>query len=136
MSTLFSRRPIVAAIAFSLVVLAGSTVAFADEPTEPTEPTEPAERIEAAEPVEADEPAAIALDEIVVSAGYSLNRETPVEGVALSRDEILKLPTFADDLYRAIDLVPGTSGADVSAAFSVRGAPYQDVLVRLDGVEL
>ena len=76
------------------------------------------------------------LDEIEVSASYSLNRETPVEGVALSRDEILKLPTFADDLFRAINLVPGASGNDVSSAFSIRGAPFGEVLVRLDGVEL
>ncbi|MEO1366745.1 MAG: TonB-dependent receptor, partial [Acidobacteriota bacterium] len=84
----------------------------------------------------ADEPAATELDEITVSASYSLNRETPVEGVALSRDQILELPTFADDIFRAINLVPGTSGDDVSAAFSLRGAPYEEVLVRLDGVEL
>ncbi|MEM8998157.1 MAG: TonB-dependent receptor, partial [Acidobacteriota bacterium] len=84
----------------------------------------------------AEEPATTELDEITVSASYSLNRETPVEGVALSRDQILELPTFADDIFRAINLVPGTSGNDVSAAFSLRGAPYEEVLVRLDGVEL
>ena len=83
-----------------------------------------------------DEELPTTLDEIEVSASYSLNRETPVDGVALSRDEIVKLPTFADDLFRAINLVPGTSGNDVSSAFSVRGAPFGEVLVRLDGVEL
>jgi hypothetical protein len=83
-----------------------------------------------------DEETLTTLDEIEVTASYSLNRETPVDGVALSRDEIVKLPTFADDLFRAINLVPGTSGNDVSSAFSVRGAPFGEVLVRLDGVEL
>ena len=78
----------------------------------------------------------VALDEIVVSASYSLNRENPADSIALSREQILELPTFGDDLFRAISLVPGTSGNDISSAFSVRGAPYEEVLVRLDGVEL
>ena len=91
------------------------------------------------EPVEqptANEPATTELDEITVSASYSLNRTTPAEGIALSREQILELPTFADDLFRAINLVPGASGNDVSSAFSLRGAPYEEILVRLDGVEL
>lgn len=77
-----------------------------------------------------------ALDDLVVSASYSLNRETPVDSVAFSREALLELPTFGDDLFRAISLVPGTSGNDLSSAFAVRGAPYEQVLVRLDGVEL
>ncbi|MCG8455974.1 MAG: Plug domain-containing protein, partial [Holophagales bacterium] len=87
-------------------------------------------------PTASEVPAATTLDEITVSASYSLNRETPVDAIALSRDQIVELPTFGDDLFRAINLVPGTSGNDVSSAFSVRGAPYEEVLVRLDGVEL
>ena len=78
----------------------------------------------------------VTLDEITVSAGYSLNRETPSGTIGLSRQDIEELPTFGDDLFRAISLVPGTAGNDVSSAFSVRGAPYEEILVRLDGIEL
>ena len=59
-----------------------------------------------------------------------------MESVSFSREEILELPTFGDDLFRAIALVPGTSGSDVSSAFTVRGGAYQEVLVTLDGIEL
>lgn len=91
---------------------------------------------EPAAETEETEPAAEALDEIVVSASYSLNRSDPTASLPFSKEDIDKLPTFADDLYRAVALLPGTSGNDVSARFTVRGGPHEDVLVRLDGVEL
>ncbi|MEM1203992.1 MAG: TonB-dependent receptor [Acidobacteriota bacterium] len=77
-----------------------------------------------------------ALDEIVVSSSYSLNRTEPTASVMLTRKEILELPTFADDLYRAVALLPGTSSNDVSARFSVRGGRHEETLVELDGIEL
>ncbi|MEO1083921.1 MAG: TonB-dependent receptor, partial [Acidobacteriota bacterium] len=119
---------------FALVVLAFVLGLAAEASSAQVADNAPAPRTEG--DVDGEEPATTELDEITVSASYSLNRETPVTGVALSRDQILDLPTFADDIFRAINLVPGTSGSDVSAAFSLRGAPYEEVLVRLDGVEL
>jgi hypothetical protein len=76
------------------------------------------------------------LDEIVVTAGYSLLRDQPISVVELDREEILELPHFGDDLYRAVAVLPGTSGNDFSAQFTVRGGLHDEILVRLDGLEL
>ena len=51
-------------------------------------------------------------------------------------EEIAEMPHFGDDLYRAVAVLPGTSAKDFSARFSVRGGMHEDVLVRLDGLEL
>jgi len=81
-------------------------------------------------------PLAVALKEIRVTASASLLKEQPVAAVALDRKEISELPHFGDDLYRAITALPGTSGGDFSARFSVRGGLYDETLVKLDGQEL
>ena len=76
------------------------------------------------------------LAEIEVTASYSLNRDEPVSGVALSQEEILRLPHFGDDLYRAMSVMPGIAGNDVSAQFNVRGGFYRDTALRIDGIEI
>jgi hypothetical protein len=77
-----------------------------------------------------------ALDEIVVSARYSLLRDEPVAVVDLDRAQIMDLPHFGDDLFRAVSILPGMSSKDFSARFSIRGGPHDELLVRLDGLEL
>lgn len=67
-------------------------------------------------------PLPVALDEIQVTASVSILREQPTAAVALDREEISELPHFGDDLYRAINVLPGTSGGDFSARFAVGGA--------------
>ena len=66
-------------------------------------------------------PLPVALDEIQVTASVSILREQPTAAFALDREEISELPHFGDDLYRAINVLPGTSGGDFSARFAVRG---------------
>jgi outer membrane receptor protein involved in Fe transport len=78
----------------------------------------------------------VALDEIRVTASLSLLKERPTAAVALDRKEISELPHFGDDLYRAITVLPGTSGGDFSARFAVRGGLYDETLVTLDDQEL
>jgi outer membrane receptor protein involved in Fe transport len=81
-------------------------------------------------------PLPVALDEIRVTATVSILRERPTAAVALDRKEISELPHFGDDLYRAITVLPGTSGGDFSARFAVRGGLYDETLVTLDDQEL
>ena len=78
----------------------------------------------------------IPLDEVVVTSRFSLLTDQPVSTISLSREQIVKIPHFADDLFRAIQVLPGVSSGDFSAAFSVRGGLYDEILVRLDGHEL
>jgi len=83
------------------------------------------------------EPAPIALDEIVVTPSMvTLLRTDPVAAMAFDRDEILALPHLGGDLFRALSLVPGISGNELSAEFHVRGGRTDEVLVMLDNVEL
>ena len=77
-----------------------------------------------------------ALDEIVVTARYSLLRDEPVAVVDLDREQIMELPHFGDDLFRAVSILPGISSKDFSARFNIRGGPHDELLVRLDGLEL
>ena len=78
----------------------------------------------------------VPVEEIHVTAKHTLLREEPITVVNLDRQEIAELPHFGDDLYRAVAVLPGTSAKDFSARFSVRGGLHDDVLVRLDGLEL
>ena len=78
----------------------------------------------------------IPLKEIVVTASASILREAPASAVALDRTQINELPHFGDDLYRAVAVLPGVSGGDISARFAVRGGLYDETLVTLDGQEL
>ena len=90
----------------------------------------------AQEPAASEKPTVTSLDEIEVTASHSILREEPVSAVALSRQQIEKLPHFGDDLFRAISVLPGTSSEDFSAAFNVRGGFNSEVLTRIDGVEI
>jgi hypothetical protein len=76
------------------------------------------------------------LREIVVTSSVSILREDPVSTVALDRTEISELPHFGDDPYRAIAVLPGASGGDISGRFNVRGGFHDELLVRLDEMEL
>lgn len=75
-------------------------------------------------------------DEIDVSSSYRLYVREPAPPVSLSREQISKLPHFGDDPYRTITLLPGVSGAELTARFALRGGLHSEILVRLDGLEL
>jgi outer membrane receptor protein involved in Fe transport len=78
----------------------------------------------------------VPLREIVVTSSVSILREEPVATVSLDREQIMELPHFGDDLYRAISVLPGTSGGDISGRFNVRGGLHEEVLVTFDDQEL
>jgi outer membrane receptor protein involved in Fe transport len=79
----------------------------------------------------------LSLDEIVITpSSISLLGEDPVTGLALDREDLATLPHLSDDLFRALTLLPGVTGEEVSARFSVRGGHADEVLVLLDQIEL
>ncbi len=83
------------------------------------------------------EPMLVALDEIVVTPSrVSLLTNEPVAAVDLGRDEIMALPHYGDDIFRALTLLPGVTGEEASARFNVRGGREDEVLVLLDNLEL
>ncbi|MBT3601812.1 MAG: TonB-dependent receptor, partial [Candidatus Latescibacteria bacterium] len=82
-------------------------------------------------------PRSLSLDEIVVNPGsFSVMEDDPIAPRGLSRAEIKAIPAVTDDIFRTVERLPGVSGGDFLARFTVRGGDYDQVLVTLDGLEL
>ncbi len=88
------------------------------------------------------EPEAAPLDTVSASDEIDVvSNRLPILGdelstVALNAGELGALPHLGDDALRPMTLLPGTSGNDVSAQFSIRGGRQDEVLVVLDGLEV
>ncbi len=83
------------------------------------------------------QPLPVAREEITVTPSrYSLLGGETGGALLLDRREIERLPHLADDVYRALAFLPGTSGGDISARLHVRGGEEDEVLVLLDGQEV
>src|SRR5688572_3960836 len=79
----------------------------------------------------------VTLEEIVVMPSrFTILREEAESRQFLSRAEVQRVPHLADDLFRAIGRIPGTTSADVSARFNLRGGEEDEVLVLVDGAEI
>jgi hypothetical protein len=79
----------------------------------------------------------VTLEEIVVTPSrFTILRQEAESRQFLSREEVRRVPHLSDDLYRAIGRIPGTTGADVSARFNLRGGEEDEVLVLVDGAEI
>lgn len=82
-------------------------------------------------------PPAFVLDEVVVTPSrFGLEEEHGLIAATLTERDLLALPQLGEDLYRAISHLPGLAADDLTARFWVRGAPHEQVLARLDGVDL
>ncbi|MBT6146757.1 MAG: TonB-dependent receptor, partial [Gemmatimonadetes bacterium] len=81
--------------------------------------------------------APVRLAEIIVTPGrFAIMKQDPVARQTLTEDDIHTIPQFGEDIYRAVRRLPGVGGGDISARFTVRGGEHDEVLVRLDGLEL
>lgn len=54
----------------------------------------------------------------------------------MSRDDIESVPQIGEDIFRAVNRIPGLSSGDYSAHFSIRGGRHDETLILLDGLEL
>lgn len=88
--------------------------------------------------VDATEPPLPNIEEelLVTPSRISMLRDEPAGPFELSREEILTLPHLGDDFFRALTLLPGAAGNDVSAKFHVRGGRRDETQILLDGQEL
>ena len=78
----------------------------------------------------------ISSDEVTVTSGYfNENIDMPVSNYSYSKDEIVRAPGAAGDIFRAIDVLPGvsSSGGEFSS-FSVRGGSPKDNLILIDNI--
>jgi len=54
----------------------------------------------------------------------------------MSREDIESVPQIGEDVFRAVNRLPGLSSGDYSAHFSIRGGRHDETLILLDGLEL
>jgi len=73
---------------------------------------------------------------VVTPSRFDIETERGTLAATLTESDLLALPQLGDDLYRAISHLPGLAADDLTARFWVRGAPHEQVLARLDGVDL
>lgn len=81
-------------------------------------------------------PAEVTLYSIDVVGGYSIGRDAPVSSSALTAEELRELPHFADDIFRAITVLPSVASNDITADFVVRGSLAREVRYEIDGLEI
>lgn len=82
--------------------------------------------------------APIPLKEIVIAPGaFGILEASPgVSGFTVSREDIEAIPQAGDDAFRTLKRMPGVATGDLSAKLNVRGGTAENLLVRLDGLEL
>ena len=81
-----------------------------------------------------DEP--VDFEEITVTPGKFVIQEGTQPALSLSKREVDLYSLIDNDIMRAAQIFPGVVSNDFSARFSVRGSEKDEVLVRLDGMEL
>lgn len=77
------------------------------------------------------------LEEITVTPGaFSFMDKGSTSSHTMSREDIESVPQLGEDLFRAVNRLPGLSSGDYSAHFSIRGGRHDETLILLDGLEL
>jgi hypothetical protein len=84
------------------------------------------------------ERAPVRLDEIVVAPSTFgiLKPEVISRPHTLTRDELNIQPHIGEDVFRAVDRVPGIATHEMTSKIHVRGGPEDQLLQLLDGLEL
>ena len=78
----------------------------------------------------------IELEEIIVTPSKFTVQDGTDASLSLSKDAIDLFPLIDNDVFRAAHIFPGVTSNDFSARFNLRGGEKDEIVVRLDGMEL
>ena len=78
----------------------------------------------------------IQLEEIVVTPGKFTVQSGTDASLSLSKEGLDLFPLIDNDVFRAAHIFPGVTSNDFSARFNLRGGEKDEIVVRLDGMEL
>jgi len=77
------------------------------------------------------------LKAVTVTPGtYSIMKTDATTHQTMSREDIESVPQLGEDVFRAVNRLPGLSSGDYNAHFSIRGGRHDETLILLDGLEL
>src|SRR5262249_14162437 len=62
--------------------------------------------------------------------------EPPAQSESLSGEELNRIPNPSEDVARAVQHLPGITGAEASAAVNIRGGNADETIIAIDGLEL
>jgi len=72
----------------------------------------------------------------VTPGAYSFMKTNTATRQTMSREDIESVPQIGEDVFRAVNRLPGLSSGDYNAHFSIRGGRHDETLILLDGLEL
>jgi len=80
---------------------------------------------------------AVRLEEVTVTPGsFSFMGQGVGTRQTMSREDVRAVPQIGDDIFRAVNRLPGLSSNDYAAHFGIRGGRHDETLILLDGLEL
>lgn len=75
------------------------------------------------------------IEELIVTSHYQVRRQREL-AANLNHKDLLNLPSLGRDVLRGIEALPGVTSNGISARHRFRGGDSNEVLYRLDGIEL
>jgi outer membrane receptor for ferrienterochelin and colicin len=80
---------------------------------------------------------AVPLAEVTVTPGtFSFMGQGTSTHQTMSREDIKSVPMLGEDIFRAVNRLPGLVSNDYAAHFGIRGGRHTETLILLDGLEL
>ncbi len=82
-------------------------------------------------------PNAVNLEGVTVTPGsFSFMGKGVGVRQTMSREDVEAVPQLGNDIFRAVNRLPGLSSNDYAAHFGIRGGRHDETLILLDGLEL
>jgi hypothetical protein len=116
----------------SLLLPHGLNIVLIDEHNAFVEPASSTVLVQPKAIIEVKDPE---IEEIIVTSHYRVRRNTS-QNNTIDQQDLQTMPSLGRDTLRSLDALPGIASSGVSARHQFRGGNVDEVLYRLDGIEL